>query len=339
MRAIILKKYGKANEAFEFQEKPKPEPKNGEVLIKVNYSGLNFADILARVGLYEDAPKPPSIIGYDVSGIIQAVGPNVTTYKVGQRVAALTRFGGYAEYAIANTLAITALPDNIELSIAPAFATQACTAYYCAVDSITLHKREKVLIQAAAGGVGSILVQIAKHKGCEVFATASTSKIQFVKDLGADHVIDYTKENFADKIKTIAPKGIDVVFDSIGGQAFKKGYKLLRPGGKMICFGAADNIGAIKNKLSLIPLATGFGLFSPIPMLMQSKSLIMVNMLRIADYKPEVFSELFSKTMALAEQGIIKPHMGKIFKVAEIAAAHDFLEGRKSMGKVVVEWD
>ncbi len=338
MKAIILNKYGSANQAFAIEERPVPVVKEDEVLIKVSYSGVNFADILARVGLYEDAPKPPSIIGYDVSGIVEAVGGKVTRFKVGQRVAALTRFGGYAAYAVAKELAVSALPDNIDLAIAPAFATQACTAYYCAVDSVTLHKTDKVLIQAGAGGVGSILVQIAKSKGCEVFATASTSKIDFVKGLGADHVIDYTKENFSDAVKQISPKGIDVVFDSIGGQAFKKAYKLLRPGGRMVCFGAAENIAAIKNKLMLIPLATGFGFFSPIPMLMQSKSLIMINMLRIADYKPEVFSEVFSKTMELVAQGIIKPHLGKVYPFTQVGEAHDFIEARRSMGKIVLEW-
>jgi NADPH:quinone reductase-like Zn-dependent oxidoreductase len=338
MKAIILKKYGKSNEAFTIEDRPIPMVKDDEVLIKVNYSGVNFADILARVGLYDDAPKPPGIIGYDVSGVVEAVGNKVSRFKVGQRVAALTRFGGYAEYAVAKELAVTNLPENTDLAIAPAFATQACTAYYCAVDSLTLHKSDKVLIQAAAGGVGSILVQIAKSKGCEVFATSSASKMDFVKGLGADHVIDYTKENFSDIINKLAPKGIDVVFDSIGGQTFKKAYKLLRPGGRMVCFGAAENIAAVKNKLMLIPLATGFGFFSPIPMLMQSKSLIMINMLRIADYKPEVFSEVFSKTMDMVAQGIIQPHLGKVFPMTEVGEAHEYIESRKSMGKVVLEW-
>lgn len=338
MKAIILNRYGNPSTAFSIEERPIPEVKADEVRIKVEYSGINFADVMARLGLYEDAPKNPAILGYDVSGTIESVGANVTNLKIGQKVAALTRFGGYAQYAVAKALAVTVLPDDADMAIAPAYATQACTAYYCAVDSLTLHKGDKVLIQAAAGGVGSILVQLAKHKGCEVFATCSSSKSDFVKGLGADHIIDYTKENFVDKIKVVAPEGIDVVFDSIGGQTFKKSYKLLRPGGRMVCYGAAENIAAVKNKLMLIPLATGFGFFSPIPMLMQSRALIMINMLRIADYKPQVFSEVFERTMELVAQGVIKPHLGKVFDVVDVAAAHEFVESRKSMGKVVLKW-
>jgi NADPH:quinone reductase-like Zn-dependent oxidoreductase len=339
MKAIVLNKYGSPNTAFSIEERPMPEVKPDEVLIKVEYSGINFADVMARLGLYEDAPKNPAILGYDVSGTIESVGSNVTNLKIGQKVAALTRFGGYAQYAVAKALAVAALPDNVDMAIAPAYATQACTAYYCAVDSLTLHKGDKVLIQAAGGGVGSILVQLAKHKGCEIFATASASKSDFVKSLGADHIINYTKENFVEIIKAVSPEGIDVVFDSIGGQTFKKSYKLLRPGGRMVCYGAAENIAAVKNKLMLIPLATGFGFFSPIPMLMQSRALIMINMLRIADFKPQVFSEVFERTMDLVAQGVIKPHLGKVFDVIDVAAAHEFIESRKSMGKVVLKWN
>ncbi len=338
MKAIFLKKYGTPSEAFEIRDTPTPTPKADEILIKVHYSGINFADIMARLKLYEDAPPLPAIVGYDVSGIVEAIGSDVKNFKVGQRVAALTRFGGYAEYTVAKEFAATLIPDNIALELAPAFATQASTAVYCAMDSTTLYKGDKVLIHAAAGGVGSVLVQIAKHRGCEVFATVSSSKIDFAKNLGADHVIDYTKEKFEDRIKQIAPKGIDVVFDSIGGQTFKKSYKLLRPTGKMICYGAAENLAAVKNKLMLIPLAAGFGFFSPIPMLMQSKALIMINMLRVADLKPHVFSEVFARTMDLANQGIIKPHLDKVFPVSEVAAAHEYVEGRKSVGKVVLAW-
>jgi NADPH:quinone reductase-like Zn-dependent oxidoreductase len=338
LKAIILKKYGNPDVAFEINEVPTPTPKDDEVLIKVKYCGINFADVLARTGLYEEAPKPPSVLGYDVAGHVEAIGSKVTKYKVGDRVVALTRFGGYAEYAIAKEFGMTIVPEGIELAVAPAMATQACTAYYCTHDCVKLRKGDKVLIQAAAGGVGSILVQIAKHYGCVVFATASTSKLDFVKSLGADHVIDYTKMGFDEAVKSIAPKGIDIVLDSLGGQAFKKAMKLLRPGGRMICYGAAENLAAKNNKLNLIPLATGFGIFSPIPLLMKSKSIITANMLKIADYKPNVFSEVFEETMTMAHQGIIKPHLGKVFAATDFAAAHNYIESRQSIGKVVLEW-
>jgi NADPH:quinone reductase-like Zn-dependent oxidoreductase len=339
MRAIVQNKYGDAHIAFSIQEVPQPKIKSDEVLIEVMYSGVNFADVLARVGLYDEAPKLPGVIlGYDVSGVVKEIGSKVTKFKVGDRVAALTRFGGYGSFVAAKEFGTAIVPEGFDMALAPALATQACTAYYCAMECVTLHEGDKVLVQAAAGGVGSVLVQIAKDKGCEVFATASTSKHEFVKSLGADHVIDYNSQSFEKVIKEISPDGIDVVFDSLGGQAFKKAFKLLKPTGKMVCFGAAENISAKKNKLNLIPLVTGFGIFSPIALLMQSRSIITVNMLKIADYKPNLFADLFKNTIEMTKIGVINPHLGKVFEVEKFAEAHEFVESRKSIGKVVLKW-
>jgi len=338
MKAIYLKKYGDAKEAFDIKEAQIPTPKEDEVLIKVKYSGLNFADVIARRGMYPDAPKNPALLGYDVSGEISALGSNVTEFKIGQKVVAMTRFGGYAEYAATNKSGVAVVPDGFDMASATVLATQACTAYYCAEDCVTLHKGDKVLIQAAAGGVGSILVQIAKHRGCIVYGTASTGKQDFIKKLGVDYAIDYTKENFYDVIDKNGHK-LDVVFDSLGGTAFAKGVKLLAPGGKMVCYGAAEQLESRKNKLKLLSLAWGFGLFSPISLLMQSKSIITVNMLRIADFRQNVFNEVLQNVIQMATQNVITPHVSKVFPAMDIADAHDYLESRQSTGKVVLVWD
>lgn len=338
MKAIYLTKYGDANKAFEIREVPVPQIREDDVLIKVQYSGLNFADVIARRGLYPDAPKNPALLGYDVSGVIEAVGSNVIAFKPGQKVVAMTRFGGYAEYAVTHQSGVAIIPDSIDMANATVLATQACTAYYCAVDGITLHKGERVLVQAAAGGVGSILVQIAKHHGCYVFGTASGTKQEYLRELGVDHAIDYTKEDFF-KVINDTEKPIDVVFDSLGGTAFRKGMKLLGPCGKMVCYGAAEQLDSIHNKFKLLSLAWGFSLFSPISLLMQSKAIITVNMLRVADFKPYVFHEILNHVITMTEKSIIKPTVSKIFKYNEIALAHDFLESRKSAGKVVIQWD
>jgi NADPH2:quinone reductase len=337
MKAIYLEKYGKADTAFAIRETEIPVPKDDEILIKVQYSGLNFADVIARRGLYPDAPNNPAVLGYDVSGEIAALGRNIKDYHIGQKVVAMTRFGGYAEYAITNLSGIRPIPKGYDLAKATVLATQACTAYYCACDCTTLHKGDTVLIQAAAGGVGSILVQIAKSKGCFVYGTASGHKQEFIKSLGVDVAIDYTKTRFDQVIRERGDE-LDVVFDSLGGTAFGRANKLLAPGGKMICFGAAEQMDSVKNKFKLISLALGFGLFSPISLLMQSKSIITVNMLRIADFKPDVFNHVFENVVKMAEEGVINPTVSQIFPAAEIAKAHDFLESRKSTGKLVLQW-
>jgi NADPH:quinone reductase-like Zn-dependent oxidoreductase len=337
MKAIFLIKYGDAKQSFEIRDIPSLSPKPDEVMIKVKYSGLNFADVIARRGLYPDAPANPALLGYDVSGEVVEMGSNVKEFSIGQKVVAMTRFGGYAEYVTTNINGVAAVPDGMNLAEATVLATQACTAYYCAEDCTTLHRGERVLIQAAAGGVGGLLVQIAKHRGCIIYGTASTSKQDYLQQAGVDYPIDYTKDDFYKSIKESGAQ-IDVVFDSIGGTVFKKGMKLLAPGGKMICYGAAEQMESTKNKLKLISMLWGFGLFSPISLLMQSKSVITVNMLRIADFKPVVFKDILTNVVRMADEGIIQPHVSKIFPYTELASAHEYLESRKSTGKVVVEW-
>lgn len=339
MKAIHLIKYGDSSSSFEIKEIPVPSIQDDEILIKVHYSGINFADIIARRGMYQDAPKNPAVLGYDVAGEVVEVGSGVKTFSKGQKVFALTRFGGYAEYAVAKAFAAKQIPSSFDMALSTALATQACTAYYCAVDSTTLHAGDRVLIQAAAGGVGSMLVQIAKYKGCYVYGTASSSKQEYLKQIGVDYPIDYLKTDFKKVIQSHhRGGGVDVVFDSLGGVSFKKAMSLLGPGGKMICYGAAEQLDSRQNKLKLLQLAWGFGFFSPISLLMSSKTMIMTNMLRIADHRPVVFSDVLDHVTQWAEKGILKPSLDKIFSYSEIAQAHDYVESRKSMGKVVLEW-
>ncbi len=339
MRAIQLTQYGNANKAFSIKEIPVPKPSDTEVLIKVVSSGLNFADVVARRGLYPDAPKNPAILGYDVAGYVESVGSNVKNVKPGQKVVALTRFGGYAEYAIAMQEGVAILPDDYDFHLATALATQACTAYFCAEECVSMHEGDHVLVQAAAGGVGSILVQLAKHRKCHVYGTASTSKQNYISQNGVDTCIDYTKDSFKKIIKKLKPNGIDIVFDSIGGKSFGNGMKLLGPGGRMVSYGAASQINGNKtNKLMAAGVVFGFGVFTPISLLMQSKSVITVNMLRIADNKPHVFNHVLNRVIDLAKNNIISPTLSKTFDSSQINEAHNFLESRQSIGKVTINW-
>jgi NADPH2:quinone reductase len=337
MKAVHLVKYGNSDSAFEIREIPKPTPGPREVLIKVDAFGLNFADVVARRGLYPDAPKNPAVLGYDVAGTIESIGKDVNEFTVGDRVTALTRFGGYAEYVTTMVEGVASIPDGFDTGLSTALATQACTAYHCAVQSVNLHEGDKVLIHAAAGGVGSTLVQIAKSKGCIIYGTASKSKLAHIKSIGVDHAIDYRNTSFYDAVYSdLGGAELDFAFDSIGGKTFKQSYKLLKPGGTIVYFGAASQIGS--NKLKALGVVAGFGLFSPIQLLMSSKSMIAVNMLRIADHKPALFQKIFSGVMDYVEQGIIKPTLAKKFSVDQIGEAHEYLESRQSIGKVVMEW-
>lgn len=340
MKAIFLVRTGEASEAFEMRETPVPIAAKGEVVIKVAAFGLNYADVMARRGLYKAAPPIPAILGYDVAGTIHSMGPDTNGYVIGQRVAALSRFGGYAEYAKTQVDAIIPLPETMDLTLATALATQASTAVYSAAFATRLYAGDRVLIHAAAGGVGTLLVQLAKAKGCTVYGSASASKHDFLKECGVDYTIDSQgPEPWKELENQLTGKKLDVVFDNIGGLSFKRGLRLLGPGGRIIAYGAAaQNRGNKSNQLNNLRVGIGFGFHSPIGLIMKSQSILGVNMLALADHKPLVLKEVMAEVGRLSDEGIIRPVLGKAFPASQTADAHDYLESRKSTGKVAVFW-
>lgn len=338
MKAIVLKKNGPAFNAFEIREVPKPSVKHDEVLIRVTAFGLNFADVMARKGMYKEAPPLPSILGYDVAGIIEETGEGVKNVKPGDRVTAMTRFGGYAEYAVTNASAVAVIPDELDAATATALTTQYCTALYAASEMVNLHKGDKVLIQSGAGGVGTALIQYAKHMECEIFATAgSEEKVNYLQQLGVQHAINYNLQDFEMVIKKItSQKGVDVIFDAVGGKSVKKGIRSLGPGGRLVCYGAS----ALSNKniFGKIITALQFGFYHPAMLMMPSKSIIGINMLQIADHQPKIIERCLTNVMKLYTDGIFVPTIAKIFLATAIGEAHNYLETRKSTGKVAVQW-
>jgi NADPH2:quinone reductase len=340
MKAIFLVRNGDSSSAFEIRETPIPVPGHDEVVIRAEASGLNFADVMARRGLYKAAPPKPAILGYDIAGTIHSVGSGVSGLKKGQRVAAMSRFGGYAEYAVTKAGAVIPLPDGMDAALATSLATQASTAVYSALFASRLYKNEKILIHAAAGGVGTFLVQLAKSAECTVFGSASTSKHGYLKELGVDFPIDSRAENPYDQVTgLIGADKLDVVFDNIGGLSFKRGLAALGHGGRMVSYGAAaQNRGNRSGRLSSLRVGLGFGFHSPIRLIVRSSSIIGVNMLALADHKPAVMEEVMAEVGKLTRAGILKPVLGKSFPASEIAAAHDYLESRQSIGKVAITW-
>jgi NADPH:quinone reductase-like Zn-dependent oxidoreductase len=337
MKAVVLVKTGTSG-SFEIREVATPVAKPGEVLIKVEAFGLNFADVMARKGMYQDAPPLPSILGYDVAGTVDAVGTGVTNVKPGDKVTAMTRFGGYAEYAITDARAIAIIPASMDSATATALTTQYCTAYFAAAEMVNLHKGDKVLIQSGAGGVGTALIQFARYKGCEIFSTAGSEiKLNYLRAQGVQHPINYTTQDFETAIKdATGGKGVDVIFDAVGGKYVKKGFRSLASGGRLLCYGAADM--SDKNIFGKIKAGLDFGIYHPAMFMMNAKSMLGVNMLRIADNKPEVLQRCLGEVVRLTTEGVFTPTLGKVFPVAAIDAAHQYLETRQSMGKVAVTW-
>ncbi len=340
MRAIQLIKYGNSNDAFKVVEIEKPVISADEVLIKVETFGLNFADVMARRGLYKDAPPLPCVLGYEVVGRIAQTGANVQDIKEGQKVVAFTRFGGYAEYAKTNSSGVTVIPEDMDNGVATALSTQYCTAYYAAYDMANIKEGEIVLIHAAAGGVGIALFQLAKRKGCKVIGTAgSEEKIQFLKKAGIDYAINYREVDFEVEIpKLLGKEKPDVIFDPIGGKSFKKSKGLLDFGGRIVTYGASDQLTRGKGMVSGLKLLFGFGFMHPVGLLMKSIGVLGVNMLRIADHKPKVLHRALESVVAMASKNEIEPYVGKEYKAEDIAEAHEYLESRKSIGKIVLHW-
>ncbi|MDW7692551.1 zinc-binding dehydrogenase [Flammeovirgaceae bacterium SG7u.111] len=337
MKAIVLVKTGHPDTAFEIQERAIPNPKPDEVLIKTEGFGINYADTMARKGLYPDAPPLPSVLGYEVVGRVEGVGNQVDKNLIGKRVVGFTRFGGYAQYAVTNELAVAEIPEDMPMGEATALATQYATAYFAIYETVRLHPGDKVLVHSAAGGVGIALTQMAKLQGCEVFGTAgSDAKIEFIKKNGVDHAINYSKQDYQAEMKKILGKGrIDVAFNAVGGKSFKKDWKLIGSGGRVVLYGMAARRGG---HLAGLKILWQMGLIIPATLIMSSKSLIGVNMLRMADNQPLVIQRCIKEIIKLAADGKLKPYCGKTFPAEQIGDAQLYLENRQSIGKVAVSW-
>lgn len=337
---IVLIKNGAAKNAFERREISILAPKENEVLIESEAFGLNYADVMARRGIYREAPPLPCVVGYEVVGTIREIGKNVTPELLGKRVVAFCRFGGYAKKVVTQDHAVVEIQDT-PAEVAMVLCTQAVTAYYMAEYLTPIHKNEKVLIHAAAGGVGTVLIQLAKRKGAEVFAKiGNESKRALVEKLGADHVINYTTCDYETEIeKHLNGLRLDVSYNPVGGTTFKKDLALLGSGGRLLLFGGSELTSAKWGILSQLNFVRKMGMVLPIGLMMRSKNILGVNMLKLADNRPMVLAECLQAVVGLFRSGELIPQVGGKYSVAEIAAAHEALENGETTGKLTIFWE
>jgi NADPH:quinone reductase-like Zn-dependent oxidoreductase len=340
MRAVVLVKTGPASEAFELQELPDPMPGKGQVRINVEMFGLNFADVIARRGLYQDAPPLPSVLGYEVVGRVDAVGPDCGRMKEGMRVVAMTRFGGYATRAISNCYGAVPIPEEYDGAAATALATQFGTAWFAAEEMVRLHEGDRILIHSAAGGLGTALVQIAKMHGCLVYGTTgSPAKVEYLRKHGVDEPICTAERDFADEYRRIAAgKPLDVIFDPIGGSTTRRGMHLLGSGGRMVCLGVTDMLVANPNIFRSVWTVLSFGFLHPVGLMLHSRGIIGVNMLRIGDDRPGAILRCLTASVKRGVSGEFRPVVGKIYTAERIAEAHEALESRATVGKIALHW-
>ena len=320
MKAVRVRKYG-GPEVLTNDDIPIPEPKADEARVKIEAIGLNFIDIYQRTGLYPI--QTPFTLGVEGAGIVDAVGENVTEVKKGDRVAYAMILGSYAEYAIVPAWRLVPLPSSVDAKSAAALMLQGMTAHYLTHNTYSLKKGETALIHAAAGGVGLLLIQIAKQLGTTVIGTVSTeAKAQLAKEAGADHVIFYTQDDFLAEAKKLTDnRGVHVVYDSVGQTTFDKSLDCLRPRGYLVLFGQSS--GPVP-PFDPGKLAAKGSLFLTRPSLAHY-TLDRSELLQRAN-------DLFNWTVS----GKLKLRIEKTFSMMHAAEAHRELEGRKTTGKVIL---
>ena len=334
MRAVVITKHGGPG-VLQVQEKEDPTIGPGQVRIAVAAAGVNFADVMARMGMYADAPDTPCVVGYEVAGTILELGEGVAEshpgLSHGQRVLAGTKFGGYASQVVAGASDVMALPDELTFEQGAAIPVNYGTAWAALLGYGSLQAGDRVLVHSAGGGVGIAATQIAKHVGAEVYGTASPGKHARILELGVDHALDYTKAGW----ETGLPK-FDVILDAVGGKSFRTSYTLLRAGGRLVAFGASSVVsGERKNVVTALRAVVRMPRFNMIKQMSESKTVIGLNMLSL--WKDRGTLEPWIGPMReLLANGTVKPVVSGAFPFEETGAAQTTIVERKNVGKVVL---
>jgi NADPH:quinone reductase-like Zn-dependent oxidoreductase len=336
MRQVVTTKNGGV-EVLKVQEVPDPLPGKGEVVVQVKAAGLNFADILARQGLYPDGPKKPCVMGYEVAGVVEQIGEGVDPNLAGKSVVAMTRFGGQSEKVVVGAEQIFAKPDKLSFEQAAAIPVNYLTAYALLVVMGGLRSDESVLIHNAGGGVGLAALDIAKKIGATTYGTASPGKHEFLRRRGLDHPIDYRTQDWLPVLKRLTNgRGVELVIDPIGGSHWKKSYAALRTTGRLGMFGVSvASATGPKGKLKLLKAAVQMPRFHPLGLLNKNRGVFGLNLGHMW-HEPEKVASWVKAIMQGIEEGWISPVVDKTFPFDQACEAHSYIESRKNIGKVVL---
>jgi NADPH:quinone reductase-like Zn-dependent oxidoreductase len=336
MRAIVTTRNGDVD-VLKIETRPDPVPDKGEVLIRVKAAGLNFADILARQGLYPDAPAKPCVVGYEVSGVVEAVGDGVDRSPVGKPVIAMTHFGGQAELVVVSVKQIFDKPEQLSFEQGAAIPVNYLTAWALLVTMGGLKKEESVLIHNAGGGVGLAALDIAKHIGAKTYGTASASKHEFLKQRGLDHAIDYRGQDWLPVLMDLTDnRGVELVIDPLGGSSLKKSYRALRTTGRMGVFGMSTaSASGIRGKLRALKALMQTPKFHPLALMNRNRGVFGLNLGHMWG-EGEKVAGWTENILRGIHEGWIQPHVDRAFPFDQIAEAHRYIEARKNIGKVVL---
>jgi synaptic vesicle membrane protein VAT-1 len=337
VRAIWIDKHG-GPEVLSVRESPDPALGRGQVKVRVVACGLNFAEVMARQGLYPDAPKPPCVVGYEGAGTVAAVGEEVDPQWVGRRVLFLSRFGGHADVVVLPAERVFEIPDEMSFEHAAALPVNYLTAYHMLFQLARIRSGDSVLVHMAAGGVGTAALQLCRTvPGVVTYGTASAGKHDYVRAQGCDHPIDYKTTDYEREVMRLSQgRGVTFVLDALGGPDWRKGYRLLHPAGMLIAFGMGSvNVGGKRSLLHVLSLLARIPRYSPLRLLNDNRAVAGCNMGHL-DGEIELLTTHMRALIELYRERRIEPRIAASFPFERVAEAHAELEYGRNMGKVIL---
>ncbi|MCB9421218.1 MAG: zinc-binding dehydrogenase [Ardenticatenaceae bacterium] len=336
MKQIWISKAG-TPDVLKTQTAPDPIPHNGEIRIRVQASGVNFADIMGRMGTYPDAPSIPYVPGYEVAGVIDMVGQGVPNFKDGDNVFAATRFGGYSDVVCAPYKQAFKRLDWMPVTDAAALPVNYMTAYMMLIVMGSLKPGDKVLIHNAGGGVGLAALDICNIIGAETLGTASPEKHQFLIGRGLRHPIDYRNRDFEQVVQDITGgQGVQLILDPIGGKVWPKNYRSLSPTGRLVHFGISSTAtGTKRSLLGLLRMLVWLPFYTPFKLMNDNKAIIGANLGHMWEHA-DMMQDWMRQIVAWYDEALFRPHIDKTFKFEDAPAAHQYIQSRKNIGKVLL---
>ena len=321
---------------LEVREAPDPTPGAGQVRVAVEAAGINFADLMARMGLYPDAPPLPCVVGYEVAGTIDAVGDGVDAARIGEPVVAMTRFGGYSSSIVLDAPLAVRRPEGMDAVTGAAIPVTGLTAWMMLEEMGRVREGDRVLVHSAGGGVGLMALDLLKYRGAVAIGTASKRKHAFLLERGYDQVIDYTTEDFEAVLS--GGEGLDLILDPVGGASWEKGLNVLRPGGRLVCFGMSSNAQSDERRLLSLAKnmwAVPWRRVNPLSLMNENKGVMGVNMGHMWDEGPRMLGWL-AQLMERWSEGHLRPHVHATVPFSNAAEAHRILHDRENFGKVIL---
>lgn len=335
MQQVVIPKIGPPS-VLEVRESEDPTPGPGEVRIRVEAAGINFADLMARIGVYPDAPPMPSVVGYEVAGDIDMVGEGVDASRVGEPVLAATKFGGYSSHLVVKSTQAILRPEGLDAQAGASLVVTGLTAWMMCEEMGRVRAGDRVLVHSAGGGVGLVACDLIKWRGGIAVGTASGMKHEFLKDWGYDELVDYRTEDFYEALKD--GPGFDLALDPVGGESWKKSFDLLKTGGRMVAFGFSANAAGDRRSVfkTLGNLSkTPWLLFNPIRVINENKGVMGVNMGRMWQEEARLVGWL-QQLIELWKQGKLRTHVHAALPFSRAAEAHSLIHDRQNFGKVLL---